>query len=155
MELRQKNEDFRNLLKMAMPARFWEITQNEKTGKKQYEIDADCLHYFLKLNGFHALRDENSANTQYVRVVGRIVSSIKGKDIRTFLRQFARERYLDRNIRNLILNSPRMSDGALENLDEITLDFTSYTRKSQYFFFPNAVWEVTGALQTAMFGKKM
>lgn len=60
-----------------MPARFWEITQNEKTGKKQYEIDADCLHYFLKLNGFHALRDENSANTQYVRVVGRIVSSIK------------------------------------------------------------------------------
>lgn len=45
---------------------------------------------FLKLNGFHALRDENSANTQYVRVVGRIVSSIKGKDIRTFLRQFAR-----------------------------------------------------------------
>lgn len=88
---------------------------------------------FLKLNGFHALRDENSANTQYVRVVGRIVSSIKGKDIRTFLRQFARERYLDRNIRNLILNSPRMSDGALENLDEITLDFTSYTRKSQYF----------------------
>ena len=144
MELRQRNEDFRNLLKMAMPARFWEITQNEKTGKKQYEIDADCLHYFLKLNGFHALRDENSANTQYVRVVGRIVSSIKGKDIRTFLRQFARERYLDRNIRNLILNSPRMSDGALENLDEITLDFTSYTRKSQYFFFPNAVWEVTG-----------
>ena len=144
IELRPHNEDFRNLLKMAMPAKFWIVSKNDKTGKYQYDIDSDCLHYFLRLNGFHALKDENSSNIQYVRVVGKIVSSIKGKDIRTFLRKFARERFLDRNIRNLILNSGRMSDSALENLDEITLDFTSYTKDSQYFFFPNAVWEVKG-----------
>lgn len=127
-----------------MPARFWNTSRNDKTGKIQHEIDSDCLHYFLKLNGFYSLYDENSTSTKYVRIIGNTVQSIKAKDIRKFLRGFAKERFLHREIRNLLLNSSRLSDGALENLEEIMLDFTSFTPKSQFFFFPRSSWEVTG-----------
>jgi hypothetical protein len=144
VEVRLKNEDFRNLLTLAMPAKFWSVNKNDKTGKMQYDIDSDCLHYFLKLNGFYSLYDENSSSAKYVRVIGNIVQSIKAKDIRKFLRGFAKERFLHREIRNLLLNSSRLSDSALENLEEITLDFTSFTPRSQFFFFLRSSWEVTG-----------
>lgn len=144
MELRPKYEDFRNLLNIAMPAKFWKAIKNEKTGKYQYEIDSDCLHYFLKLNGFYSLRDDNTSSIKYVHMSGNIIRSVKSKDIRRFLRNYTREKCLHREIRNLILNSPRLSDSALENLEEIDLDFTSYTPKSQFFFFPKTSWEVTG-----------
>lgn len=142
-ELRPKYQDFRNLLALSMPARFWVQTINERTRKASLEVDADCLHYFLKLNGFYSLRDENSSTTKYVRLNGNIVEPVSSKDINKFLRKFAKERYLSRDIRNLILNSPRMSDAALERLEEITIDFTNYTPHSQFLFFPKVYWEVT------------
>lgn len=143
MELRTKIEDFRNLIQLAMPARFWDIQSSEKK-RRQHEIDSSCLHYFLRLNGFRTLHDENLDSVRYVRISGNIVSSIKAKDIRRFLFQFAEERALPRDIRNLLLNSPRLSDSALEHLQEVSLDFTGYTPHSQMFFFTDKCIEVTG-----------
>jgi hypothetical protein len=73
-------------------------------------------------------------------VVGRIVSSTREWN-KTFLRQFAGNVILI-EIYYLILNSPR-NDSAFEILDEITRDF-KVIQEDQYFFFPNAVWEVRG-----------
>ena len=61
MELRSKNEDFRNLMTLAMPAKFWYSKFNEKSRQWDHNIDADCLHYLLRLNGFYSLHDENSS----------------------------------------------------------------------------------------------
>lgn len=144
MELRNKNEDFRNLMTLAMPAKFWYSKFNEKSRQWDHNIDADCLHYFLRLNGFYSLHDENSSTTRYIRITGNIVKLIKAKDIRKFVRTWAQETYLNRDIRNLILNSPKLSDAALDNLQEIELDFTNYTHNSQMFFFPKSSIEVTG-----------
>ena len=52
--------------------------------------------------------------------------------------------FLSRDIRNLILNSPKLSDTALDNLQEIELDFTNYTHNTQMFFFPGCSMEVSG-----------
>lgn len=144
MELRSKNEDFRNLMTLAMPAKFWYSKFNEKSRQWDHNIDADCLHYFLRLNGFYSLHDENSSSTKYIRITGNIVKLIKAKDIRKFIRGWAQDSFLSRDIRNLILNSPKLSDTALDNLQEIELDFTNYTHNTQMFFFPGCSMEVSG-----------
>lgn len=143
MELRRELKDFRALMELAMPARFWTERTSRRTGAREYAIDASCLHYFLQLNGFFTLRDENSREAIYVRVEGNVVRRIKPRDIRRFVRDWAEQRCLPRDIRNLILNSNRLYDSALENLREIDLDFTSFTPSTQIFHFPRKAVEVT------------
>ena len=138
VELHPTNQDFRNLLEIAMPARFWTQSWNEKTKKTNYEIDTDCLHYFLSLNGFYTLRDPNSDAVKYIRIDGATVDKINSKNILSFLRSFAMERYLPRDIRNLLKNSTRTGESSLQQLDEIELDFTNYTMDSRFLFFDNA-----------------
>lgn len=143
VELRPKNEDFRNLLTLAMPARFWTKSWSERSKKETYDINTAYLHYFLTLNGYNTLKDENTDEVKYIRIEGCIVRQIKAKDISAFLKRFAIDRFLPVDIRNLILNSPRTGEASLSQLDEISLDFTSYTQNSQFMFFNHATWEVT------------
>lgn len=141
--LRPKSEDFRNLLTLAMPARFWTKAWSERSKRDTYDINTAYLHYFLTLNGFYTLKDENTDDTKYIRMDGCIVRQIKAKDINAFLKGFAVERFLAVDIRNLLLNSQRTGESSLSQLDEINLDFTSYTAKSQFLFFSQSTWEVT------------
>ena len=143
VELRPEYRDFQNLLQLAMPARFWESQWSERSKKTTYTINTAHLHYFLTLNGFYTLHDDNSDTVRYIHIKDSIVRQIKAKDITNFLRQFTIDRFLPVDIRNLILDSPRTSESSLSLLDEIRLDFTSYTPKSQFFFFPDCCWEVT------------
>ena len=143
MELRNTKKDFRNLMTLAMPARFWISKLNKKANTWDHYIDTACLYNFLRLNGFYALHDENSTATRYIRIMGNIVKSINTKDIREFCRQWVIDRAEKRDILNLVLNTPKLSGAALESLQEIDLDFTSYTSKSQLFFFPRVSIEVT------------
>lgn len=142
MEIRQQKSDFRNLIKMAMPAKFWEQTYSEK-GKAKYEINTAFLYNFLKLNGFYILRDENADKPRYIRIDGNIVKEVKPQDIREFIRSWVTSRYEDIGTLNLVLNTPRLTPQSLESLDRIELDFTNYTPTSQYFFFPNVTVEVS------------
>ena len=142
-ELRRDVADFRDLIKMAMPAKFWVETINEKSGKRELSISAVRLYYFLQLNGFRTLRDANAANTRYIQVTGNIVKQIKAKDVRRFVREWAEERCLAENIRNLIVNSMKFSETSLENLREVELDFTTFTPTTQLFFFTRKSIEVT------------
>ncbi len=141
MELRSDRKDFKNLMKLAMPARFWTSHFNDK-GKLKHEIDVACLYHFLGLNGFAALKDENVQQTQFVRVQGNIVKRITAKEIREFVIKWVRERYEDRDILNLMLTSMRFSTQNLESLPEVELDFQSYTDSSQLFFFPDKTIKV-------------
>lgn len=142
VELRPDYRDFQNLLQLAMPARFWDGQWSERGKKTTYTINTAHLHNFLTLNGFYTLHDDNSDTVRYVRVQDSIVRQIKAKDIKEFLRRFSVDRFLPVEIRNLILDSNRTSEASLALLDEIRLDFTSYTPQSQYFFFPDCCWEV-------------
>ena len=143
VELRPDYRDFQNLLQLAMPARFWDSQWSERSKKTTYSINTAHLHYFLTLNGFYTLHDDNSDTVRYIHIRDSIVRQIKAKDITSFLRQFTVDRFLPVDIRNLILDSPRTSESSLSLLDEIRLDFTSYTPTGQYFFFPDCCWLVT------------
>lgn len=144
VELRKERRDFRNLLTLAMPAKFWWCKYNEKSKQTDYNIDTDCLHYFLNLNGFYTLHDENVSNTKFIRITGNIVKLIDPKVIRDFVANWARETFQPRDLRNLILNTPKLTAAALECLKEVELDFTNYTHNSQMFFFPRCSMEVSG-----------
>lgn len=143
MELRDRPADFRGLMELAMPARFWTENVNKKTGARTYDIDAECLAYFLSLNGFFTLHDEDKKDVVFIHIEGKIVSPIRARDVKKYLRDWAEAKCLPRPIRNLIRNSPKIQDSALEGLKEVRLDFTSYTPTTQLFYFPNKIIEAT------------
>lgn len=142
-EIRPSGQDFRNLLALAMPARFWTENWSERSKRMTYEINISYLHHFLTLNGFYTLHDEDSDNVRYVRIVGGVVTEIKPKDIMGFLKQFAVERYLPVDIRNLILNSPRTGESSMAQLDETAPDFTSCDPHMQLLYVKGFCWKVT------------
>jgi len=84
MQWRREIKDFRALMDLAMPVRFWTERENKNTQAKEYSIDAACLHYFLEMNGFYTLRDENTAAANYIRVDGNVVRREK-QAIRDFV----------------------------------------------------------------------
>ena len=136
MELRHDRKDFVGLLSMAAPAQFWREQINKKSGRVDYYIDTVSLLAFLELNGFHTLHDEESDMVRFIRIEGTTVKEVRQRDIRRFMRSWAEERELNSEIRNLILNSPRLSGSAIiENLNEVDLDFGTFTPTSQLFYF--------------------
>ena len=145
IEIYKDKGNIRDLMTLAMPAKFWTSKPNSKGTGFTHDIDTECLHYFLGLNGFCTLHDENSATVRYIRVEGNVVRSVTPKDIAEFLRRWGKERALPREIRNLILNSQRLSTSSLDRLQEVDLDFTDYTASKQIFFFPNSCLEITGS----------
>lgn len=145
IEIYKDKGNIRDLMTLAMPAKFWSSKPNSKGTGYTHDIDTECLHYFLGLNGFCTLHDENSANVRYIRIEGNVVKQVTPKDIAEFLRKWAKERALPREIRNLILNSQRLNTSSLDRLQEVDLDFTDYTATKQIFFFPNETLEITGS----------
>ena len=144
MELRHTKKEFKFLMQMAMPAKFWKSNTNKKTGEARHSIDTACLYNFLKLNGFYALHDDNQKDTRYVKIDGYIVRSVTPKDIREFVRQWVIDEVRDLSVLNLVLDTPKLSAGMLESIDEITLDFTSFDARTQLFFFPNVCVKASG-----------
>ena len=141
MEIRTEKKAFKDLMRTAYPARFWEVTYSEK-GKPKYEVNTAYLYYFLNLNGYYILMDENSDASRYIHIDGNIVEQIKPTDVREFVRKYVTERHEEVGVVNLILGTPKLMPASLESIERISLDFTSYTPTSQFFFFPNATVEV-------------
>lgn len=144
-ELHRDRKDFADLLTMARPAKFWAERVNGKTGKVEYSVDTDCLLYFLRLNGFHTLKDENAKDPQFVRIEGNVVKRVKPQDLRKFVQDWVQKACLRRELRNLVLNSSRLSNAILENVGEIDPDFTSSGMAHQLFFFPKCQVKVTAS----------
>lgn len=142
VELRSKVQDVNNLLKVAMPMRYWE-GKYTKEGFR-YEINTEYAYHFLNCNGFGNIENKNvKTGHMFVWMKNNIVKEIKPKDIRIFLKRFLEERYFEVEIRNLVNNTTRLNESSLENLKELKIDFTDFDREKQYFFFENKTWEVT------------
>lgn len=144
MEIWKENKDFRDLLELATPAKFWS-TSYDKKGNIKYTLSISCLHEFLTLNGFYTLKDKHSPCTRFVRVVGNVVSVVTAKEIRDFVHRWSIDTAKPRDLRDLILTDSRLSAMSLEALREIDPDFINYTEHSQFFYFPKFSIEVTGS----------
>lgn len=144
MEIYRSKSDFGALKKLALQAKFWELVSSEKSEKREYRISSIRLYYFLQLQGFHALHDDDSDACRYVRVDGNVVTSVRARDVKKFVREWAESNFLSEPVRNLIVTSMKFSESSLENLKEVTLDFTNYTPHTQSMFFKNCAVEVSG-----------
>lgn len=149
MELRPEPGEFKKLINRAVPACFWtvkiETSKDGKNVKRKFYIDFICLKNFLNLNGFFTLRDKTKKDTQFIKVTGNIVELVTPKEIRAFVEKWAEEESLDRELRNLIANTQFLNAASLESLRELDPDFTNYTDRAQWFYFPKFALEVTAA----------
>jgi hypothetical protein len=142
VELRPSLPDFKNLLKMATPCKFWEERVFEKGYR--HEINTEYLYHFLKLSGFGTIDDRNSkAQFMYVKVVKNVVSRVNMLDIKAHVRDFIKKRAIGIEILNLVNNSTRLAEATLNSLERLKLDFTDFDKYRQFLFFSNKTWEVT------------
>ena len=135
-------EAFRKRLTLATPAKFWTTYYSEKSEKYKYSVDISCLYEFLRLNGFHTLKDENAKEVQFIRITGNIVRIVTARDIRAFVVNWCEETGQQRELRNLVLSTPTLNQTSLEALKETDPDFTNFTPHSQFFYFPKFSIEV-------------
>ena len=137
-ELYPAQKDFQNLLNLSLSASFWRW--KPKTGV--YDIDLECLYYFLRINDFFIHHDRETGLYAYMHQRGQIIERVTPKEIKAYLKEWARSAHLPKDIRNVILSN-RITDTLFENLDTKELDFKTYSKDAQYFFFRNETWKVT------------
>ena len=136
-------KSFKELLTIALPAQFWEVYYTDKVEKK-FSIDSVCLHRFLNLNGFFRLKDDLSEDTStFIRIDNNQVRKITTNQIVDYLMETSIDRYFEKGLRNLMIDSTKVGAKNFDKLQPLELDFEKSTKKSQFFFFNNATWEVT------------
>ena len=148
-------QDYFDLMDRAVEAKFWVTSTNSKTLERRHKIDATCLHQFLRLHGFAILHDENDNEPQLVRVKYNIVYRKRPRDVRDFVRRWAKGEKdpdcptenlrqdtlirLEHGVINLILTDVAFTPTYLSALPSVDPDFTSYTVATQDFYFQNGL----------------
>lgn len=137
-EIYPTQKDFQNLLNLSLSAAFWRYRPKQQS----YDIDLECLYYFLRMNNFFIHYDREAGIYTYMRQRGQIIERVTAKEIKAFLKDWARSAHQPKEIRNVILSN-RITDAVFENLDTRELNFKTYSHTAQYFFFQNETWKVT------------
>lgn len=143
MRLHPDRKAMQQLIGRAKCARFWTSHIN-KQGQVEYTISKSSLDYFLELNGYFTIRDDNHKEPAYVHIDGIKVRPVMAKDIVNFIKQWAEQQGLPKTLQDKILRSrdlPTNHATTLRMLDG--LDFSKGTATSQYFHFRNRWVEVT------------
>ena len=151
--------DYHDLMDKAAPARFWQYSVSERSGKANYQIDTSALHNFLRLHGFFRLKDDAQDEPQFVRLVDSTIIRKRPRDIRDFVRLWTLdEADPDRpgerirqssnvvvlnQVRNLVLNDVKLSPAYLSALPEVSPSLQNAGPQWQRVFFRNGVATVT------------
>lgn len=139
MELHPKEEEFRQLIKKAMPARFWVC--DEKGKPSGLEIDA--LYYFLALNERYAYKDPNSQQILFVLKNGYKISRQTDDDIRQFVIDWVKNHQYSRALVRCVMQSNYLAEAKLVLMERIDLTFENFTENSQMFFFEDHAVTIT------------
>lgn len=149
------NEHFRSLMKNAKTMKFWneEYTfrkdaDGEKFRKCKYTLKFSSLAQFLCANGFYKYIDE-AKDTRFVYVKDNIVEVLRDDDIMTRVKELMKD-YLFRNdhynndeISDAISGQTKVSKDTLLEIKPIQLNFKSWGKDYEYFFFKNCAVRVT------------
>jgi hypothetical protein len=142
VDLWPKVEDFKKLMSVAMPMRFWDVTYADSGIK--YVFNNEQAYYFLQGNGFFQFENKNVRDgMMFIKMEGNIISQVDPEECRKFIQNFLKERFLPIPLRNTVHRSNQLSENSLRGLEEIKLDFTDYDKNTQYLFFSNRTWKVT------------
>jgi len=142
-------KDFEDLINTSMPYRMWdEIHKYDKDGNfshTDYKLNPAHTYNFLEKNGFYRFKQPGTKQGYiYIRINGNVVEEIDAVEIKTFITDFIKHRKFGSNLRNIFYRSQAMmAESSMSNLHQKEIDFTSYTKTSQYLIFKNQAWEVS------------
>ncbi len=118
IEIYPKAWDFKKLINVAKPMRFW-VVNVTKNGFK-YGLSSANTRFFLQNNGFYQLENKNAKTGQmFVHINGHIVREVQPKDIKGYLIDFCEKQYLNNEVLELVLNTNRLSEATLTGLKQI------------------------------------
>ncbi|CAM1355881.1 hypothetical protein [Tenacibaculum halocynthiae] len=136
---------FKNLLKVALKCNFF-----DKNDQNRPKINLANFHYFLNTNNYYSYKsnisfqEKTNEDTSYlVKLDGYKVSVPEASEIRSFCIDYIKEKGVDLEKINLIKRSRSFTPNELKTIDRIALDFSSYTEKSQLFYFNNGIVNVS------------
>lgn len=140
----------KSILEAAKPAQFWEELV-AKNGRKSYEFNPIFGFYFLRLNGFSRLEDENKEKTTFIRVDGAIVEVLKDtQTIKSFFTNYLTERQKKDGVRkiptrliNTLITSQKLSEGTLNFIHERKLQFHNFEKYAQNINFSTGSYRIT------------
>jgi len=153
VEFKPNPFDFKELLRMAKPCKFWEkFVTKEGT---RIEINTLYLLNFIRMNGFGKITDVESDKVTYIKMSDYKITEISGKQVRSFIINYLKTNNIDHDVQNTVLNSKRTGAGIMNDLDDFTPNFCDYTHDSQTMFFNNVAVNVYAHKIEEMRGKDL
>lgn len=149
------NRCFADLMKTACRMRFWDVQYQSKKDEdenrftvRKYTINFDNMCQFLSANGFYKYTDE-AGTTKFVHISNNIVDVVEesqalseAKDImKTYLRY--NSQYYSEDLSNAISTQKRIGRDSMSGIKQIELNFRSWGKDFDYFFFRNCAVKVT------------
>lgn len=149
-----KATDLRNQVKVAMMYRFWDYQVSfDRSGKVkirygrplyEYKLSIERVVNFLVKNGF-GRRRVNEETMEFIQIDGNIVRQVRAEDIKAYLLNFLRSRFVSEDLLNVVHRSTNLSSSTFDSLPVLNPDFRDYDHESQYMFFKNITWKITAA----------
>lgn len=140
-ELKPSFKDFEKLVNNASCVQFWrEFIKNDKV---EYSIRSVSARTLLETYGFGVLQNDISRDQEHIQVDGQVVKNVAYTDIYRFLDTIAQEKGLKEDIKEILMNTTKISTSTLDRLKAVEIDFTNYTKNSQLFFFKNNIIQVS------------
>jgi len=140
---------FQTLKSVAIPLRFWDKELDKKNKFKRYIFNNNSFYRFLETNGYKKYSDKtNKQGYIYLKIKNKIVEKIEPEkiksDVKDFINSYLIKHYKPITLRNMIYKSKQTDEGSLSNLrNSNNLDFNTFGKDYQYFFFNNVAWKIT------------
>lgn len=148
-----KASDLKNLIKVALMYRFWDSfpaydrkgNPKTKNGKAimEFKLSMERVLNFLRKNGF-GRRKVNDETMEFIQIDGNLVRQVRAEDIKAYLLTFLRSRFMPEDLLNVLHRSPMLSASSFDALPILDPDFRDYDMNTQYMFFKNITWKITG-----------
>lgn len=149
------NERFAGLVNTAKRMRFWDAIKKstkDEDGSSytviKYTLNFETMSQFLSANGFYRYEDESGAN-KFVYVNNNIVDIVdEGKSLataRSIMKRFLEynSRHYNEDLANAISTQKRVGRDSMADLKETKLNFVSWGKDYDHFFFKNCAVRVT------------
>lgn len=148
----QTEYQFKVLKRNARRIKFWQkIVEGKDKKKTTYNINMEFFYFFLKANGFYQMESQyhKKAGYSYVHIQGKVVEIIHPDNIKRVIKRFTKEWIKKRQIMegiellNKINTSAQISEGNLETIEEIKLNFKNHSNQTEYINYRNASVKIT------------
>ncbi|PHS03638.1 MAG: hypothetical protein COA88_15515 [Kordia sp.] len=133
---------FGKLYENALPFQLWDSYKQKDIWK--YKFNSEYAMHFLKHQGFYKIKDEDVKEQFYfIRKRENVVTRVTATEIKDYIIYFVRQKELSVGVRNLILDTTKLSDKSLSALLPIDLNFKSSTFNTQNLSFTNTGLQIT------------